>query len=99
MIATRSFEVVCYQPLVGGPPLLETTPDDCATDLPISRLRPRTSTPMVELVRRYVFHTGRAADFATVSVEYSGTDAIAEAKHAIDRVLSRRDDVAEEGRP
>jgi len=26
-------------------------------------------------------------------------DAIAEAKHAIDCVLSRRDDVAEEGRP
>ena len=79
---------------------MEATPDDYATDLPISRLRSRTSTPMVELVRRDVSHTGRAADFATVSFEYSGTpDAIAEAKHAIDRVLSRRDDVAEEGRP
>jgi len=80
---------------------LEATPDDYATDLPISRLRSRTSTPMVELVRRDVSHTGRAADFATVSFEYSGTPegVIAEAKHAIDRVLSRRDDVAEEGRP
>ena len=55
---------------------------------------------MVELVRRCVSYTGRAADFATVSFEYSGTpDAIAEAKYAIDRVLSHRDDVAEEGRP